>query len=573
MKKWIIRISVTILILIITATSVIGIGLYLKFFSKPETMVKNLKPLLLYNGNIITMDEKKPKASAVLLKGDNIVFVGSNDEAKKLADASTVQIDLKGKTLVPGFNDNHTHSFAAGTFKSELMLWNKSCAEIADMVKKEASTKKKGETICGNLWDYTTCPNPSKELLDKAAPNNPVFLMQFAGHGTWVNSAQLKVMKIDRTTPDPQGGKIMKNEAGDPTGILRDTAMGSWNDDKYTGILLDKNVHAKNIQTILKLYAEAGITSVQDNTWEPVTVRYLQELAAAGKAGCRFNCWSLGGTGMQTAFDLLTSFNKNDLWVKHDIVKYFEDGAFSTRTAWLNESYAGEPDNYGKPRHEQKELDAIILAAAKNNQRLAIHAIGDRAVGAVLDSIEKAAVIYPRIKELRFRIEHIQLITTADIMRMKKLGVVAAIQPFALAYPVKDLSIVGRERALKAYPYKSLLAAGIPLSLGSDAPVEVDFEPLLGIHYAVNRTGKFGETALNTAEGLTPREALYAYTMGSAYAENMEKRKGSISEGKLADMVILSDDILSIPKVKIKNTKVLMTISGGSIVYGSASSL
>ncbi len=259
--------------------------------------------------------------------------------------------------------------------------------------------------------------------------------------------------------------------------------------------------------------------------------------------------------------------------MRHDIVKYFEDGAFSTRTAWLNEPYAGEPDNYGKPRHEQKELDAIILDAAKNNQRVAIHAIGDRAVGAVLDAIEKAAVIYPQIKELRFRIEHIQLITTADIMRMKKLGVVAAVQPFALAYPVKDVSLIGRGRAMKAYPYKSLLAAGIPLSLGSDVPAEVDFEPLLGIHYAVNRTGKAGEPALNTLEGLTPREALYAYTMGSAYAENMEKRKGSISEGKLADMVILSDDILSIPKVKIKNTKVLMTISGGSIVYGNASSL
>jgi predicted amidohydrolase YtcJ len=382
------------------------------------------------------------------------------------------------------------------------------------------------------------------------------------------------LMKIDKNTSDPMGGQIVRDANHEPTGILRDTAMGSVQDDKYIGIILDSDRHKKIISKIFDLYARAGITSVQDNTWVPVTARLFQEINAANELKCRVSSWSQGGTALLPAFNLLTSFGKDDPWVHHDIIKFFADGAFSTRTAWLYEPYADETKNYGKPRYTPAEMDGIVLDAAKNRKRLAIHAIGDRAIAMVLDSIEKAQKKYPWTKELRMRIEHVQIVDPKDVQRMKSLGVVACVQPFAMCTPLKDITLLGPERARRAYPYKTLLRAGVPVSLGSDAPAEVDFEPLLGIYYAVTRKDKKGKVGpLNAAECFTPYEALYGYTMGSAYAEGMERKKGSLTAGKLSDMVVLSNDILTMPKERIKDAKVLMTIVGGRVVYGRPADL
>ncbi|MBP7738516.1 MAG: amidohydrolase [Spirochaetes bacterium] len=506
--------------------------------------------------------------------GETIRYVGSAREALAQAPENTVKIDLKGKTVIPGFNDNHVHSLGAGTFFSELMLWNLSCEEIADLVKKEARGKKKGEPVYGNLWDYTTCKNPDKSILDRVVPDNPVYLEQYANHAAWVNSYQLKLMKIEKNTPDPKGGQIVRDANHEPTGILRDTAMGSVRDDKFMKIIFDSALHRKMIARILDLYAKAGITSVQDNTWVPMTARLYQEMEAANELTCRISCWPLGGTAYLPAFNLLTSFKKDDLWVRYDIIKYITDGAFSSRTAWLSEPYADDPKNYGAPRYTPAEMDEIVLEAARNRKRLAIHAIGDRAIAMVLDSIEKAQKKYPWTKDLRMRIEHVQIVDPKDVQRMKSLGVVACVQPFAMCTPTKELTLLGQERARRAYPYKTLLKAGIPVALGSDAPAEVDYEPLLGIYYAVTRKDKQGKQGpLNAAECFTPYEALYGYTMGSAYAEGMERKKGSLTAGKLSDMVILSDDILTMPKERIKDARVLMTIVGGRVVHGKPADL
>ncbi len=574
MKKWIKRISIAAAALAGLSLMVFLVFLYRAFFSTLDYKPSSVAPLLLFNGNIVTVDPAKPKAEAVLVEGETIRYVGSAREALAQAPANTIRIDLKGKTVVPGFNDNHVHSLGAGTFYSELMLWNLSCEEIGDLVKKEARGKKKGEPVYGNLWDYTTCKNPDKAILDRAAPDNPVYLEQYAAHAAWVNSYQLRLMKIDRNTPDPKGGQIVRDANHEPTGILRDTAMGSVRDDKFLKIIFDSARHKKIIARILELYARAGITSVQDNTWVPVTARLYQEMEAAGELICRVTCWSLGGTAFLPAFNLLTSFKNDDLWVRHDIIKYLTDGAFSSRTAWLSEPYADDPKNYGAPRYAPAEMDEIVLEAAKNRKRLAIHAIGDRAIAMVLDSMEKAQKKYPWTRDLRMRIEHVQIIDPKDILRMKSLGVVACVQPFAMCTPTKEVTLLGPERARRAYPYKSLLKAGIPVALGSDAPAEVDYEPLLGIYYAVTRKDKEGRLGpLNAAECFTPYEALYGYTMGSAYAEGMERKKGSITAGKLSDMVVLSDDILSIQKERIKDAKVLMTIAGGRVVYGNPADL
>lgn len=524
--------------------------------------------ILLYNGTIITVDTATPNPEAVVIKGSRIYFTGSLQEALKLTDANTIKINLKGRTLIPGFNDNHTHTLAAGSFYSEAILWNKTCEEIASIIAEEAKTKQPGELISGNSWDYTTCPKPHKSILDKAAPNNPVFLTQYSGHAAWVNSRMLEEMGIDKNTPDPKGGQIVRDANGEPTGILRDTAMGTSEYSKFISQILSPRIHKKLIQKALTLYREAGITSVQDNTWEPFTVRLLKKYRDSQELSTRFTCWPMGNSPLYYAFSWFTSFDKIDYWVKKGLVKYYADGAFSTRTAWLSQEYADEPGNFGSPRYTTQELEKIVMEAAKAKQQITFHAIGDRAVTEVLNAVEKAQAVYPWTNTLRFRLEHIQIINPADIGRMKKLGIVACVQPFTLCNPKKDETLLGKARAKQAYMFYSIYKAGVPMAFGSDIPAEVDYQPLLGIYYAVTRKSKDGTMGpLNKDECFTPYEALYCYTMGSAYAEFMENEKGSITKGKLADMVVLSDNLLKVPANTIKDIKVLMTVTGGRIVY------
>lgn len=524
--------------------------------------------ILLFNGNIITVDSTTSKPEAVFIKGSRIYFTGTLQDARKLTDASTITINLKGRTLIPGFNDNHTHTLAAGSFYSEAILWNKTCEEIAVIISQEAKTKKPGELISGNSWDYTTCPKPHKSLLDKAAPNNPVFLTQYSGHAAWVNSRMLEEMGIDKNTPDPKGGQIVRDEKEEPTGILRDTAMGTSEYGKFIKQILSPSLHKKLITKALILYKEAGITSVQDNTWEPFTVRLLKKYRNSQELSTRFTCWPMGNSPLYYAFTWFASFDKNDYWVRKGLVKYFADGAFSTRTAWLSQEYADEPGNFGSPRYTTQELETIVMEAAKEKQQITFHAIGDRAVTEVLNAVEKAQAVYPWTNTLRFRIEHIQIINPNDIQRMKNLGIVACVQPFTLCNPKKDETLLGKARAKKAYMFYSIYKAGIPVAFGSDIPAEVDYQPLLGIYYAVTRKSKDGTMGpLNKDECFSPYEALYCYTMGSAYAEFMENEKGSITKGKLADFVVLSDNLLTVPVHTIKDIKVLMTITGGRIVY------
>ncbi len=531
-------------------------------------MLKNPTPdIILYNGNIITVDETIPSAEAVLLSGERIVFVGSGDKVFSYASEDTIKIDLKGKTVVPGFNDNHIHTFAAGRFLDFPCLWGKTSEEIEEVVKKEAAKKKPGAFIFGNSWDYPTCPNPHKDILDKAAPNNPVLLMQYSGHASWVNTRMLEKMKINRNTPDPKGGQIVRDDNGDPTGILRDTAVGKSGIFHHVKAMVIPSVHKKTLETALKHFREAGITSVQDNSWMPLTVRYLNTLKKQGKLTCRFTCWALGDFKAVRHSMKLASYD--DLWVRKGLIKYFADGAFSTRTAYLlSQPYADEPDNFGKPRYSKSEIDNFIFQAARDRHQIAIHAIGDGATHQVLDAIGKAKIKYPDIDALRFRLEHVQLADKKEIERMKELDVLACLQPFSLSTPEKDITLLGEERAKKAYPFLTMFRSGIPVSFGSDAPAEVDFNPLLGIYYAVTRKDKTGTSGpLNKNECFSPYEALYCYTMGSAYAEFMENEKGSITKGKLTDLVVLSDDLTHIEKEKIKDIKVLMTIVGGKIVY------
>jgi len=272
----------------------------------------------------------------------------------------------------------------------------------------------------------------------------------------------LEDMEINKNTPDPKGGQIVRDEAGEPTGILRDTAMGTSEYGKFIKQILSPSIHKKLFNKALTLYKEAGITSVQDNTWEPFSVRLLKKYRDSQELSTRFTCWPMGNSPLYYAFSWFASFDKNDYWVRKGLVKYFADGAFSTRTAWLSEEYADEPGNLGSPRYTTQEFETIVMEAAKEKQQITFHAIGDRAVTEVLNAVEKAQAVYPWTKTLRLRLEHIQIINPNDIQRMKKLGIVACVQPFTLCNPKKDETLLGKARAKKAYMFYSIFKAGVP---------------------------------------------------------------------------------------------------------------
>jgi hypothetical protein len=302
--------------------------------------------------------------------------------------------------------------------------------------------------------------------------------------------------------------------------------------------------------------ARVGITSVQDNTWFPSTVRLLNRYRRDGRLTARVSCWFYG---MMPAAAALMGLNRFDgLWVRRGPWKYLLDGTFSTRTAWLLEAYAGEPENYGIADGVAELADRAVDLSLRRGRQAVFHAIGDRTVRELVNTIDRYSQRYPHAAKLRFRIEHAQLIDPGDIPRLRDLGILVSAQPSALATPEKDADLLGSTRAGRAYPYRSLLDAGVHLSFGSDMPGEASFDPLLGMHYTVNRSG---------AERISPAEALRAYTLGSAYAEFQESEKGSITAGKLADLAVLSADPLSVPPESIKDVEVQTTILGGRIVY------
>jgi predicted amidohydrolase YtcJ len=321
-------------------------------------------------------------------------------------------------------------------------------------------------------------------------------------------------------------------------------------------INLKADLRSRLFDHALTLFRENGITSIQDNTWLPLTVKHYQRLHRKGTLTVRVSCWSYGKLKWARFWQEHLRFDP--LWVRKGPRKYFLDGTFSTRTAMLTEPYQGEADNYGLAAITPQRLKLVIQNAIRQGRQLALHAIGDGAIRQFLNILENFKKERQRIRDLRFRLEHAQLIAAEDLPRLADWGILLAVQPSASIDFEKDKALLGEKRAGQAYAYRSILKAGIPLSFGSDIPGESRFKPLELIHLAVNR---------KNGESLSPREALRAYTQGSAYAEFMETQKGTLTAGKLADAVVLSDDPATCPPEKIKQIRVEATITGGSVVF------
>jgi len=527
--------------------------------------------IIFINGKIWTVDKTKPTAQAVAVLGDKIIAVGTNAEVKKYADKNTKIVDLKGRLMLPGFIDDHTH-FVSGGFQlmSVDLRDAKTPDEFAKRVK-EYAEKNPGRWITGGDWDHELWGGelPRKEWIDQFTQQNPVFVTRYDGHMGLANSLALKLAGITRETPDPPGGLIVRDETGEPTGILKDEAMSL----VYKVIpepTLEERINA--IKLALEEAKKYGLTGIHDiGTSEDL--RAYQELYKRGELTIRvylrlpISQWEdLAKLGIEVPF--------GNEFIRIGSLKAFADGSLGSMTALFFDPYDENPNTRGLATDivQDGRLEKWATEADKAKLQLSIHAIGDSANSLVLSIFERIVQKNPNW-DRRFRIEHAQHIHPKDFERFKKLNVIASMQPY---HAIDDgrwaEKRIGKERCKSSYAFRTFLDSGVKLCFGSDWNV-APLRPILGIYAAVTRQtldGKHPEGWF-PEQKISVEEAVECYTINNAYAEFAENEKGSISVGKLADFVVLSEDIFKIPPERIKDVSVLMTVLGGKIIYQSKS--
>ncbi|MBC7224028.1 MAG: amidohydrolase [Anaerolineae bacterium] len=531
--------------------------------------------LLLTHGVVRTMDPALPVADAVLIVGNRIAAVGPAAEVRLAAPAGTETLDLGRLLVLPAFTDAHVHLVEFAISLQTIRLDDaRSREEVVARVAEAARERPPGEWILGQGWDRNLWPDPSfphHADLDRVAPDHPVALDSKDLHSLWVNSLALRLAGITAQTPDPPGGEIVRDAHGEPSGILKENPAR---------MLVRRVIPRPGPGQMRRLLQEAtrrawaqGVTAVHVPEDVPA-FRLLQDLRREGALGLRV-LMHLTEQSVDGAIQAGVQSGFGDDCLRVGGVKVFLDGALGSRTAEMLEPYLTEPGNFGIPVMSDEDLHGLLLAASRAGIAAAIHAIGDRANRRALDALERvradeAKRDVPRDR-LRHRIEHVQLLHPDDLPRLAALDVIASVQP---SHAVADMEMAerywGSERCRLAYAYGSLWRSGARLALGSDCPVE-DLNPLAGIHAAVTRRrpdGLPGPEGWNPQERLTVEQAVWGFTMGGAYAAGEEGQRGSITPGKLADLVILSEDIFRAEPDAILGTEVVATILDGQVVYG-----
>jgi hypothetical protein len=521
------------------------------------------------NGKVYTVNDKQPLAEAVLVEGNKIKFVGSTKEVKKLIDASTEIIDLNGRLMLPGFIDDHVHFTSGGFYLQGIDLrLAKSTTEFKEILKKYAE-KKKGKWITGGNWDHEAWEVkdlPTKEMIDDFTKNTPVFVDRFDGHMALANSYALKLAKITKDTPSPEGGLIVKDpKTGEPTGILKDNAMSL----VYSIIpSATKEETYKAALTALNHIKELGVTSVQDITY-PQDLSVYKRLEKEGKLTCRIYTIQPIANYKDLVKDKIKVGTGSEK-LKLGALKAFADGSLGSSTAWFFELYDQDTTTSGLAMDivTDGSLREWALDADKNGLQICTHAIGDKANNYMLNLYHEITQTNPKW-DRRFRIEHAQHVRFEDIPRFAELGVIASVQPYhCIDDGVWAEKRIGPERIKYTYPFRTFLANNVKLCFGSDWTV-APINPLLGIYAAVTRRTLDDKNPNGWIpnQKITVEEAIKAYTINNAYAAFEENMKGSIEVGKLADLVVLNEDILAIDPVKIKDIKVDMTVFDGKIIY------
>ena len=527
--------------------------------------------LVMLNGKIWTVNPSEPRVEAVACLGKEIVAVGSTAEIRRWIGPATQVIDLAGKLVLPGFNDAHVHFLDGGSALSSVQLRNaKSEDELRTRIADFAAQLPAGRWITGGEWDHenwTPARLPTRQLIDGASNGHPVFVSRLDGHMALANSQALKLAGITRETPDPPGGTIVRDASGEPTGVLKDGAMAA----VYRVIPPPTPDQAADaIRAAMQYAARNGVTSVQDMSAAPDTLRVYETLLAHGELTVRISGHQpLASWARLAAVGLRADFGGEKLHIGG--LKGFADGSLGSTTALLFEPYLDAPTTSGLANSEmipESKMQDHILAADRAGLQVAVHAIGDKANHIILGMYEEAdRRDGPR--DRRFRIEHAQHLRPDDIPRFAKLHVIASMQPY---HCIDDgrwaEKRIGPERAKTTYAFRTLLDTGAMLAFGSDWPV-APMAPLMGIYAAATRRTLDGKhpDGWVPEQKITVAEAIRAYTMGSAYASFDDKIKGSIEPGKLADLVVVSEDILSIPAAEIENARVEITVFDGKVIY------
>ena len=531
--------------------------------------------LVLANGNIYTEHDKQPKAEAIAVKGDRIVFVGSNEDAKKFHAAKV--IDLRRHTLVPGLTDSHCHIFGIGEREMRLNLeGTNTLGDFLNKVKARVAQTSTGKWITGRGWIETfwkPSKFPTRQDLDKIAPDNPVFFTRADGHASVANSAALRIAKIDRNTPDPFGGQILKS-SGEPNGMLLDNAQ------ELVSRNIPKPTEAEREEALLRgINREIGLgwCEIQNAGSDSEDIDLLRKDFEAGKIKIRFiNAVYGPGKDAQNFLREGATINAFDHHLTQRTIKVIFDGALGSRGAALLKPYSDAPDTSGYLTEKPEELKPMFEEALRSGIQVETHAIGDRANRLILDLYEQAFKAVPpnarKIREPRWRVEHAQILDPVDIPRFAKLGVIPSMQP---SHAISDLffalSRLGIDRLAAAYAWQSFLKSGSIICGGSDAPVERG-EPMIEFYAAVARKSIRGESAegWHPEQAVSREQALKMFTIWPAYGVFEENDKGSIEVGKLADFTVLSQDILKIPEPEILKSRCVMTIIGGEVVFESA---
>lgn len=544
---------------------------------------KEAADLVLKNGKIVTVDESNPEAQALAVRGDTIVAVGTDKQIEEFIGDTTQVIDLEGKLAIPGLIDSHAHFTSIGRAMMQLNLMDvNNWDDIIAMVAEAVENAQPGEWILGRgwhqeKWDTVPEPNvdglPCHESLSKVSPDNPVWLSHASGHASYANAKAMEMAGITKETPDPPGGEIVRDPDGNPIGVFRETAQGlvsrgmSHYMEERTPDQIDTE-QRKIVEMAAKECLSKGITFLHDAGSSFGTIDLFKEFAEQGKLDIRL--YVMVREDNEALTERISEYKMIGLGNNHLTVRSIKrliDGALGPHGAWLLEPYSDLPSSTGLNTTAAEVIQETARIAIENDFQLCVHAIGDRANRETLNIFEEAFKTHPEKTDLRWRIEHSQHLHPDDIPRFGQLGVIASMQGIHCTsdapYVLKRL---GEERAEQgAYVWQKLMKTGATICNGTDAPVE-DVDPIACYYATVTRKTKDGSLFFPD-QRMSREEALRSYTINGAYAAFQEDILGSLTPGKLADITVLSKDIMTVPEDEILDAEVLYTIVGGKTVY------
>lgn len=525
--------------------------------------------LVLSGGNVVTLDPTRPQATAVAVRAGRVVALGSDAEMKPLLGPATRQIDLKGRTVLPGLTDAHVHVMGLGQARESLdLVGAQSLEEALRRVAEKVKTLPPGEWLLGRGWDQNDWPEkrfPTAAALDRVTGDHAAYLVRVDGHAGWVNSKALALAGVDKSTADPAGGRIIRNDDGAPAGVLVDAAQG------LVGAKIppaSRETRKRRLRLGLQAAAEAGLTSVHDAGVDLDEVALYKELLAEKALPIRVYVMLRGPQEfLARGGALKPELGLGDGRLTVRAIKAVADGALGSRGALLLEPYSDEPGVRGLLTLDQADFGQLLDRAVARGFQVATHAIGDAANRLVLDAYQKA--LGGNGAARRFRVEHAQVLAPSDVPRFKSLGVVPSMQPTHCTsdmYWAEDR--LGAERGQGAYLWKTFLKQGVPVAGGSDAPVE-SIAVLPGIHAAITRQDakSWPPGGWHPEERVTALEAVQMFAKDAAFAAFEEADRGSIAPGKRADFTVLTRDVTVIPPADILKTEVALTIVGGEVAY------